>query len=154
MALGRQHPAPGEIIASDWGARLWDQSVQTFTNTTDRDTQYASPRDGAITYQEDSDTFTARVNGAWRPLGTPMAAGSLSLGSVPAASSVSAAVTFPVGRFTAIPAVVISAYSTTPHARNAAVASITAAGFNAWFGNWGTGSVTGQAGWFAIPEGI
>lgn len=65
MARGRQTPAPGEIIASDWGGWVWDQSVQTFTSVGDRDAQFPAPQDGAITYQEDTDTFTVRRNGVW-----------------------------------------------------------------------------------------
>lgn len=66
MATGRQRPAPGEIIASDWGGKVWDQSVQTYLSTADRDAQFPTPLDGAIVYVEDADVFYARVKGVWQ----------------------------------------------------------------------------------------
>lgn len=89
-------------------------------------------------------------NAAWsqwqlvNPIG-----GHLNFGSVGANSSVSLAVSFGL-TFPEIPVVVISPYTSTPHARNAGVVSITTTGFTAYFGNWGSQSVTGQAAWHAF----
>jgi hypothetical protein len=68
MATGRRVVAPGQQIASDWGNKAWDQTVQCFASAADRDTQFptASLHPGAITYQEDSKQVTIWNGSAWR----------------------------------------------------------------------------------------
>jgi hypothetical protein len=75
MAAGRQQVAPGGIIASNWGNLVWDQSVQVFASTVDRDAQFPTPNDGALTYLEDADVFEGRVAGAWKRFTPAMLSG-------------------------------------------------------------------------------
>lgn len=48
MATGRKQVAPRQTIASQWGNEVWDQSVQTFATIADRNTQFPTPKRGAV----------------------------------------------------------------------------------------------------------
>lgn len=50
---GREVIGPGQVIASDWGNKVWDQSVQTFDSSSDRATQYPAPHNGSVTWRDD-----------------------------------------------------------------------------------------------------
>ena len=80
MATGRKTVAPGQVVASDWGNTVWDQSVQQFDSAAVRDTQFPAPLDGAMCYLADIKQIQVRVSGAWKVagsdvtiLGTPIA---------------------------------------------------------------------------------
>lgn len=70
MATGRKTVAPGQTIASEWGNFAWDQSVQQFASTADRNTQFPAPLDGAVCYTAVEKTWWVRVSGVWRTLVT------------------------------------------------------------------------------------
>jgi hypothetical protein len=65
MATGRITVAPGQVVASDWGNKAWDHTVQCFASTADRDTQYPAPHDGAMSFTEAEKAFWVRQGGAW-----------------------------------------------------------------------------------------
>lgn len=76
MATGRKTVAPGQIVASDWGNTVWDQSVQTFASAADRATQYPAPHAGAVSWIEDAKRLDTFQNGAWQYLGPNQSGGS------------------------------------------------------------------------------
>ena len=47
-ATGRLVVHPGDTILSTWGNTTYDQTVQTYLSTTDRDAQWPAPKDGAV----------------------------------------------------------------------------------------------------------
>lgn len=53
MAVGRKTVAPRTPIASQWGNWVWDQSVQTFADRTQRAAQFPAPQVGAVTVLDD-----------------------------------------------------------------------------------------------------
>jgi hypothetical protein len=65
MATGRINVAPGQIVASDWGNKAWDHTVQCFASTADRDTQFPAPHNGAMAFTEAEKAFWVRQSGAW-----------------------------------------------------------------------------------------
>lgn len=62
---------PGEAVISTWGNTVFDQSVQAFTNTADRATQWPTPLDGSMSYTTDTGSLWVRRAGVWKmlPLG-------------------------------------------------------------------------------------
>ena len=53
MAVGRKTVAARQTIESQWGNQVWDQSVQTFANKAQRDTQFPAPHLGACCALDD-----------------------------------------------------------------------------------------------------
>jgi hypothetical protein len=108
MPTGRIQVAPGQtIVSAGWGNPLWDHSVQCFASAADRANQFPAPQPGAVSFTEDTRTLWVYVNGAWVPVPTTAsAAGSLVI-SVSNSASGTATVTFPAGRFTSPPSVVV-----------------------------------------------
>ena len=105
---GRETVAPGEIVASDWGNAVWDQSVQAFDTAADRTAQFPAPQPGAVTYQADTGLHYVFTGGAWKPLRpAAVAAGTASVTFTGTDQAPTLAVTFPVGRFTTAPSVSI-----------------------------------------------
>jgi hypothetical protein len=64
---GRLQVSAGQTIQSLWGNSLWDQSVNAFTTTADRDAQWPTPHDGAMCFTADTGTVWLR-NGTWKPV--------------------------------------------------------------------------------------
>jgi hypothetical protein len=64
-AAGRVHVNPGDTILDTWGNMVFDQSVNIFASTTDRDTQWPAPPDGALCYTQASAILWARTAGNW-----------------------------------------------------------------------------------------
>lgn len=96
----------------------------------------------------------SNYNGTWgtwrRTDAAASQADTVDFGSVSAGSSKSQAVVFAQPFYT-VPVVTISPYITTPHARACGVDNVTTTGFTAYYGNFGSQSVTGKAGWIAQP---
>ena len=65
---GRLTVNPGDPIVSSWGNTTYDQTVECFASTADRDTQWPTPHDGAICYTGDTGTLWLRRAGAWQAL--------------------------------------------------------------------------------------
>ena len=65
MAIGRKTVAPGQVVSSDWGNTVWDQSVQVFASSADRATQYPNPHEGATSWLEDVKRLDVYAAGAW-----------------------------------------------------------------------------------------
>jgi hypothetical protein len=63
---GRETVGPGQVIGSDWGNDVWDQSVQCFDSAADRDTQYPSPHAGSLAWLNDSHKMTLHNGTAWQ----------------------------------------------------------------------------------------
>lgn len=63
---GRQTVAPGELIASDWGNAVWDQSVVHFTDALQRDSQWPNPPEGAFCYLDSTRSHLTYRDGGWR----------------------------------------------------------------------------------------
>jgi hypothetical protein len=78
---GRVQVSPGQVIASSWGNMVWDQSVNTFANNADRDTQWTAPKDGALAYTADTKTLWLRRGGAWVVAGVSSSTNSAYLGT-------------------------------------------------------------------------
>jgi hypothetical protein len=56
--LGHVTVSPGQTIASSsWGNPVWNQSIQCFASTSDRDAQWPTPTDGAMCYTVDTQSF-------------------------------------------------------------------------------------------------
>jgi hypothetical protein len=68
LAAGRQHVNPGDTIASTWGNTVFDQSVNQFVSTGDRDSQWVGPPDGALCYTAAENTLWLRRTGIWTVL--------------------------------------------------------------------------------------
>jgi hypothetical protein len=68
MATGRRQVAPGQVIASDWGNVVWDQSVQTFATAADRTTQFPAPKAGATSWLDDVKQLQTYTGTAWKVL--------------------------------------------------------------------------------------
>ena len=70
-STGRLVVHPGDTIASVWGNTTYDQTVQQFDSVTDRNTQWPTPKDGAMAYTVDTGTLWVRRAGTWKmvPLG-------------------------------------------------------------------------------------
>jgi hypothetical protein len=68
MATGRKTVAPGQVVASDWGNTVWDQSVQTFASAADRATQFPAPKAGAVTWLDDVKRIEVFNGTAWADL--------------------------------------------------------------------------------------
>jgi hypothetical protein len=62
---GNVQVAKGQVIASTWGNTLWNQSVQVFASTADRDNQFPNPPDGAQVYTAAEQAYWVRVAGVW-----------------------------------------------------------------------------------------
>lgn len=66
-STGRVQVAPGQTIASaTWGNPLWDHSVQCFETTSDRDTAFPVPQEGAVVYIVTTRKYYAYQAGGWR----------------------------------------------------------------------------------------
>ena len=50
---GHQVVAPGQVIGSNWGNAVWNQSVQRFASDADRRNQYPTPAPGDVWYLRD-----------------------------------------------------------------------------------------------------
>lgn len=70
-ATGRLVVHPGDTILSTWGNTTYDQTVQTYLSTTDRDAQWPAPKDGAVAYTQDTGTVWVRRAGLWIQLAGP-----------------------------------------------------------------------------------
>lgn len=70
-ATGRLVVNPGDTILSTWGNTTYDQTVQTYLSTTDRDAQWPAPKDGAVAYTQDTGTVWVRRAGLWAQLAGP-----------------------------------------------------------------------------------
>jgi hypothetical protein len=71
MATGRKTVTVGQVIdPTTWGNPLWDQSVQTFTSAADRTSQFAAPKQGAVTWLEDVKRLEVYNGTAWVPVHT------------------------------------------------------------------------------------
>ena len=70
-STGRLQVNPGDIIASVWGNTTYDQTVQAYDTTAARDSQWPTPKDGAVAYSADTIGAWLRRAGAWKglPLG-------------------------------------------------------------------------------------
>ena len=66
MAEGRTTVGPGQVIGSDWGNTVWDQSIQTFASSADRATQYPAPHEGAAAWLEDTNRLDVWDGSQWR----------------------------------------------------------------------------------------
>jgi hypothetical protein len=73
MATGRKTVAPGQVIASDWGNLTWDQTVQQFASTADRNTQFPAPKAGAHSWTDAEKTEWLFDGTAWIPVRAPWA---------------------------------------------------------------------------------
>lgn len=71
MATGRKTVAPGQVVASDWGNTVWDQSVQQFASAADRSTQFPAPKKGAMSWLDDKARPEWWDGTAWIPAGPP-----------------------------------------------------------------------------------
>ena len=78
-ATGRLVVNPGDTIASLWGNTTYDQTIQVYTSTADRDAQWPTPHDGALAYTTDTGNVWLRRVGVWVAV-TPI------MGSAPAAA--------------------------------------------------------------------
>jgi hypothetical protein len=67
-ATGRLVVNPGDEIQSVWGNTTYDQTMQVFTSTADRDAQWTAPHDGALAYTLDTQTAWVRRAGVWGAL--------------------------------------------------------------------------------------
>ena len=67
-STGRLVVNPGDVIASVWGNTVYDQSVQAYDNAASRDSQWPTPKDGAVCYTVDTATVWLRRAGAWAAL--------------------------------------------------------------------------------------
>lgn len=124
---GRDSVAPGEIVASDWGNAVWDQSVQCFDSAADRNAQFPAPQAGAVTYLADQAAHFAYVGGSWRRLpGFSSWAGGVTL-TFTASATAAAVVTFPLNRFAAGPIVVATPVNTDYNVASSAGATATSA---------------------------
>jgi hypothetical protein len=65
QATGRLVVNPGDEIQSVWGNTTYDQTMQVFTSTADRDAQWSAPLDGARCYTLDTQSAWIRRSGAW-----------------------------------------------------------------------------------------
>ena len=65
---GRRTVAPGQVVASDWGNTVWDQSVQQFDSAAQRATQYPAPKLGSISWLEDKGRLEKYNGGRWEAL--------------------------------------------------------------------------------------
>jgi len=85
MATGRKSVAPGQVVASDWGNLVWDQSIQCFTSAADRDNQYpvSAAHPGALCYLEDAKQIQVFTNGAWKVAGADISTTGTVLAGVP-----------------------------------------------------------------------
>ena len=69
---GRVQVSPGQTISSaSWGNPVWDQSINCFATTADRDTQWPTPHEGSECYTVDTGSPWVYRSGAWhgRPRG-------------------------------------------------------------------------------------
>ena len=64
-AGGRLIVHPGDTILSSWGNATYDQTVQTYSSTADRDAQWPTPKDGAVCVTLDTNTVWIRQSGLW-----------------------------------------------------------------------------------------
>lgn len=68
---GRIQVAPGQTISSStFGNAVWDQSINCFASTADRDTQWPSPHEGSHCVTVDTGSRWVYRSGAWH--GIPM----------------------------------------------------------------------------------
>jgi hypothetical protein len=70
--IGRVQVSPGQTISSaSWGNPVWDQSINCFNSTADRDTQWLTPHEGAECFTVDTGSPWVYRAGAWhgRPKG-------------------------------------------------------------------------------------
>lgn len=70
--VGRVQVSPGQTISSaSWGNPVWDQSINCFASTTDRDSQWPTPHEGSECYTVDTGSPWVYRSGAWhgRPKG-------------------------------------------------------------------------------------
>jgi hypothetical protein len=65
---GRLTVAPNEEIASAWGNTVFDQSINQFASTADRDAQWPAPPDGALCYTAAETTLWLRRAGVWQTM--------------------------------------------------------------------------------------
>ena len=70
-STGRLQVNPGDIIASVWGNTTYDQTVEVFDTAAARDSQWPTPKDGAVSYTVDTGTLWVRRAGAWASFGAP-----------------------------------------------------------------------------------
>jgi hypothetical protein len=88
LAAGRLHVNPGDNVASSWGNTVFDQSVNQFLSTADRDSQWPSPPDGALCYTAGEATLWARRSGTWTAVAlSPAARGLLAYAETQTAQS-------------------------------------------------------------------
>lgn len=69
---GRVVVSPGQTISSSsWGNPVWDQSINCFASTADRDTQWPTPHEGSECFTVDTGSPWIYRAGAWhgRPKG-------------------------------------------------------------------------------------
>jgi hypothetical protein len=81
-ANGRLIVNPGDTIASLWGNTTYDQTAQCYASTTDRDTQWPTPHDGALAYTVDTQAMWLRRQGSWQPLAGATVAARAPLGQI------------------------------------------------------------------------
>jgi hypothetical protein len=70
-ATGRLTVNPGDTIVSTWGNTTFDQTMEVFDTAAARDSQWATPHDGALAYTLDTQTAWLRRSGAWIALYPP-----------------------------------------------------------------------------------
>ncbi|HEY2303247.1 MAG TPA: hypothetical protein VGH66_15210 [Acidimicrobiales bacterium] len=68
-STGRLVVHPGDVIASVWGNTTYDQTVQVYDTAAARDSQWPTPKDGAVCYTVDTGTLWLRRAGAWVAIG-------------------------------------------------------------------------------------
>ena len=64
--IGRIQVGPGQIVDSDWGNTVFDQSVQTFASAADRTGQWPAPHVGAMSYLQDTNTLQVKMPAGWQ----------------------------------------------------------------------------------------
>ena len=62
---GRNQVVNLEIVDPAWGNAIADRTIQSYASQPDRDQQWVSPRNGSMSYTEDTDEFWVRRAGKW-----------------------------------------------------------------------------------------
>jgi hypothetical protein len=65
---GRVQVSPGQVVSSLTDNQRWDQSIQRFDTTADRDAQFPAPHQGAMCFVADVARWYGYRNGAWQAL--------------------------------------------------------------------------------------
>lgn len=114
---GRKVFVAGEVLtASDVNGYLMDQSVMRFATASARSADIASPTEGMVSYLDDTNSVEVYSGSAWSGIGAGVFAqytfsASAALGFTVGPSdsiSIAGTVTFPAGRFTLAPVVLVT----------------------------------------------